>query len=137
MSRHGPVGVRNGHLRPGRAALTLFVGGLLFWLLCQVTAAPSGGDFFDSPYYWWGWLVLPAFTGLVAWRLPSPTNAWFGLVVVVPQAVAVTLLGTVFHDPASGASLWIAGLVFVALQGAVATLTALLAGGLRERLRRH
>lgn len=110
--------------------MILFAIGLLFWLLCFVTSGSSGGDFFDSPYYWSGWLVLPAVTGLIAWLRPRRAHAWFGVVVVMPQAIAVTLLGTVFHDPASGASLWIVGLVFVGIQGAVATLTALVGGRL-------
>ncbi len=82
--------------------MTLFAIGLLFWLLCYVTSGSVGGDFFDSPYYWSGWLVLPAATGLIAWLRPRRAHAWFGVVVVTPQAIAVTLLGTVFHDPDRG-----------------------------------
>jgi hypothetical protein len=90
-------------------------------LVVMGKTSTSAGDPFDSPIFWWLWLLLPGvafFSGFLRGAYSRPllwTAAFF-----VPVMVAVGLLGTVFHDTdEGGASLWLAGEVFVAVLWAV------------------
>ena len=98
-------------------ALCVIVGGV-FWLVCERSSGNGDSDFFDSSLWWFGFVILPGFALVASAAQPRYPRQW-AILLVLPQALATVLLGTVFHDPDNGASLWMAGLVFVGLQGVV------------------
>jgi len=99
------------------ATLCAIVGSV-FWLVCERSSGTGDSDFFDSSLWWFGFVILPGFALVASAAQPRYPRQW-AILLVLPQAIATVLLGTVFHDPDDGASLWMAGLVFVGLQGMV------------------
>lgn len=83
--------------------------GVAYLALLKATTTSAEGDFFDSSFFWWGWLV------------------------VAPQAEAVMVEGALLHDPDDGASFWPVGLMFVALLGFLASGAAQLGRAARNR----
>jgi hypothetical protein len=98
-----------------------------------ISTSDATGDPFDSSLYWWTWLVLPAVAAAAAFADPSTKPiAWIGA-LYVPVVLGVAYIGTIGHDPDDGASLWMAGEMFVVVQ---ATLSFGAAGvARRQRLR--
>jgi len=106
--------------------------GIAYFALLKSTTRSQEGDFFDSPWFWWGWLVLPVIAAGAAW-IEAEGAAYWGWLVVVPQAVAVVVEGALLHDPGHGASFWPVGLLFVAFLGFLASAAARLGRTARRR----
>lgn len=108
--------------RPRTAAVAgaVITLGIAYFALLKSTTGSQEGDFFDSPWFWWGWLVLPGIAAGAAW-IDAEGAAYWGWLVVVPQAVAAVVEGALLHDPSQGASLWPVGLLFVAFLGFLAS----------------
>lgn len=106
--------------------------GIVHFVLLKATTRSQEGDFFDSPWFWWGWLVLPAIAAGAAW-IDAEGAPYWGWLLVLPQAVAVVVEGALLHDPAQGASFWPVGLLFVALLGLLAFGAARLSRTARRR----
>jgi hypothetical protein len=115
--------------------VTLIGYQLALLLAMRDTTRTDDGDPFDSTLYWWSWLLLPAAALLASFLRPHGRRPllWTAA-LIVPLAVEVALLGTVWYDPDQGVSFWVVGEMFVAVQGAV-TLAAANAGA-ALRLRR-
>lgn len=56
--------------RPRAAAVAgaIMSVGIVYFVLLKATTRSQEGDFFDSPSFWWGWLVLPATAAGAAWK---------------------------------------------------------------------
>ena len=106
--------------------------GTAYLVLLKATTRSQEGDFFDSPWFWWGWLVLPAIAAGAAW-IEAEGSAYWGWLVALPQAVAVVVEGVFLHDPGRGASFWPVGLLFVVFFALVASFAARLARSARGR----
>lgn len=107
--------------------------GACYWLLVYLTSEPPEGDFFDSPLYWPGWVALPAVCALAGRLRPHRAAAAYGVAALLPQAVAVVILGAGLHNPEFGASLWPVGLFFVLVHMALAGTAAAVASGTRRQ----
>jgi hypothetical protein len=106
---------------------------VLFVLLLQATSDSADSDPFDSPIYWLTWLLVPACALSAGYALPhTPPGVWVAA-LMLPMAVGVALLGTIWHDPDDGPSLWVAGEVFVGVQAALAWGAASAGSSLRRR----
>ena len=117
--------------RTAAVAGAVVIAGIASLALMKSTS--PGGDFMDSPWFWWGWVALPVIAAAAAWVSAEGTAYW-GWLAVVPQAMAVLVEGVLFHDPDEGASFWLVGLLFVACLGLLASAAA--RGGRAARLRR-
>jgi hypothetical protein len=108
--------------------VTLIGYQIALMLAMRDTSRTDDGDPFDSTLYWWSWLLLPAAALLASFVRPYGRRPlMWTAALIVPLAIEVALFGTVWHDPDDGASFWIVGEMFVAVQGAV-TLGAASAG---------
>jgi hypothetical protein len=122
--------------RPPIAAADAIVGlslvglGTAYWFLMSATSRSAEHDAFDSGWYWWSWLVLGGVAFVAGFARPA-LAAWWGWLVLVPFAVSLALAGTVFHDHDNGASMWLAGEVFVIAQAAFTAFASRLGGRLR------
>lgn len=92
-------------------------GSTVLLLVMRATSETGDGDPFDSPMYVWSWLLLPMIAAVAARKWPTRRPAVWAIALMLPMAVGVAVIGTVLHDPDDGASLWIAGEVFVLVQG--------------------
>jgi hypothetical protein len=102
----------------------------------MVSTSQSSGDPFDSPLFQWTWLIWIVIALVAGFVFPtSPPRLW-AAALLGPFAIGVALLGTVWHDPANGASLWMAGELFLAFLGLVALGAAAAGAYLAERPRR-
>jgi hypothetical protein len=90
------------------------VAGSVFWWLCNRLS--SSEDFFDTSLWSYGFVILPTVALLASLVEPKYPRIW-AVLLVLPQAIATVLGGTLLHDAEDGASLWIAGLFFVGIQG--------------------
>lgn len=115
-----------------RVAVAVVSVGAAYLALLKSTTPSQEGDFFDGPWFWWGWLVLPAIAAGAAW-IDAKGSAYWGWLVVAPQAVATVVEGTLLHDPNQGASFWPVGLIFVGLLGCLASGAASLGAAARTR----
>ncbi len=106
--------------------------GMAYLALLKATTTSAEGDFFDSSFFWWGWLFLPSVAAGAAGAVPEGAG-WWGWLVVAPQAVAVVVAGALLHDPDDGASLWPLGLMSIALLGFLASAAAQLGRAARNR----
>jgi hypothetical protein len=88
-----------------------------FW--ASVATSQIGDDPFDSPLYWWSWLITPVLGMTLGLIFPLVRCRVWMWVIVVPTMLGVALVGTVFHDPDEGASLWVVGEVFVVVQALI------------------
>jgi hypothetical protein len=114
--------------------VTLIGCQIALMLAMRDTSRTDDGDPFDSRLYWWSWLLLPPAAMLASFVRPYGTRPllWTAA-LIVPLAIEVALLGTVWHDPDEGASLWLVGEVFVGVQGAVTLRAARVGRALRLR----
>jgi len=120
-------------VKPRLAAGGLAISQIALFALMSATSETSDGDPFDSPLYWWTWLLWPACALVAAAVFPdTPASLWTAA-LCLPLAIGVALLGTIWHDPDDGASLWIAGEVFVGIQALVTHIAALLGSKMRRR----
>lgn len=88
--------------------------------LMRATSSAVSGDPFDSQWFWNSWLIYPVLAGLAAVARPAGNRPlWWTAALIVPFVVEVAVLGTVLHDPAEGASLWLLGEIFVLVLGGV------------------
>lgn len=103
----------------------LVISQVLTLILMVRSSSTDDGDPFDSSLYWWTWLLYPALAAAATRLRPGEHRpiVWTAA-LMVPLAIEVALLGTVWHDPDDGASLWIAGEIFVAVQAVVTLLAA-------------
>jgi len=116
----------------GLVLVVCCVAGLaVVWLLAAT--AGTTGDPFDSPIFWWLWVLLPACgigAGLL-WptqaRYPVWSAAFFG-----PAVVLTALAGTTWHDPEDGASFWILGEMLIVVLWAVTYAASLLSATVRR-----
>jgi hypothetical protein len=106
--------------------------GVAYLAILKATTTSAEGDFFDSSFFWWGWVFLPSVAAGAAAAVPEGAG-WWGWLVVAPQAVAVVVEGALLHDPDDGASFWPVGLMFVALLGFLASGAAQLGRAARNR----
>lgn len=104
--------------------------------LMRVTSTTHDGDPFDSPLYWWSWLLFAATAFLASYARPAWRPWRWTAVLIVPLIVEVALLGTVWHDPDDGASFWLAGEMLVFVQGLLTLAAAGVGALLRLRPRR-
>jgi hypothetical protein len=111
-------------------AVLLLGLGTAYWFIMSATSRSAEHDGFDSGWYWWSWLVLAGAAFLAGFLRPA-LAAWWGWLALVPFALWLALAGTVFHDPVVGASLWLAGEVFVIEQDALSAFASRLGGRLR------
>jgi hypothetical protein len=103
-------------------------------LAMRDTSTTDDGDPFDSTVYRWSWLLLPAAALLASFIRPDGRRpVLWTAALIVPLAIEVALLGAVWYDPDQGASLWLVGEVFVAVQGAVILGAAKAGAALRLR----
>lgn len=108
------------------------VGVATFFILGA--SSDVGGDPFDSPFYSWSWVALPVLAGLAAIANPATRPIVWAAALHLPLMVGVAYLGTFGHDPNDGASLWMAGEVFLVVQAALAIGVAALARTQRVRM---
>jgi hypothetical protein len=114
-------------------ALVLVVGQVALFQWMRATSTTRDSDPFDSPVYWWSWLLIAGVALFASYTRPTWGRwRWSGVFVVpalliLPLALEVALLGTVWFNPDHGASFWLLGEVFVWVQGVV-TLAAAAAG---------
>ena len=94
--------------------------GIVYFVLLKSTTRSQEGDFFDSQWFWSGWLVLPAIAAGAAW-IDAEGAPYWGWLLVLPQAVAVVVENALLHDPGQGASFWPLGLLFVVFLGLLAS----------------
>ena len=87
------------------------------FLVMRATSETADADPFDSPLYAWSWLLLPIVAAVAARTWPRRSPVVWAIAITLPVFVGVAVVGTVLHDPANGASLWIAGEIFVLAQG--------------------
>jgi hypothetical protein len=88
------------------------------FLLMRATSRTADHDPFDSPLFWWIWLILPTCAFLASYGRPDGSRPLLWTAALIgPFIIAVALLGTVLHDPKEGASFWLAGEVFVLALG--------------------
>ena len=119
------AGAAHDHRMGGRGADVL-VGAVLVvavtvtGVVMCATSRTADGDPFDSTLYWWSWLLFPGAAVLASllraggWRVVGWT-----LAATAPMGAIVAYLGTIGHDPGDGASMWVAGELFVIAQMAV------------------
>src|SRR5687767_13668161 len=97
------------------------------------TSRTDDGDPFDSPLYWWSWLVMPVIAAGVAIARPSIEPPRLVIALVVPMMVATAWMGTVGHDDSDGVSFWPVAEVFLLIQALVTFAAASAAARLRRR----
>ena len=104
------------------------------WAVLSATSDPPERDPFDSPLYWTTWIVLPVVAfGTALLRPQWPRPLCWAAALVVPSALALAVQGTVLHDADHGASLWMVGEIFIAMQGCFVLGAAFLGARLRCR----
>lgn len=106
---------------------------VLFFVM-RATSSTESSDPFDSPLYGWTWFAFPAVAFALGALLPQAPSWIWAAAMLGPMAIEVALLGTLGHDPDDGASLWIAGEVFVLVQALTVRLAGAAGKNLRERL---
>ena len=111
---------------PG-SARTAYGATIVCPYVLRATSTSGEQDPFDSDWYWGSWLVLAGAAFLAGYARPALAAVW-GWLVVVPFAVILALAGTVFHDPDHGASMWMAGEVFVFAQAGFAAFASRMGG---------
>lgn len=116
------------------SALAVLQVSLLFMM--RATSRTPGDDPFDSPLFWWSWLILPACAFLASFARPDGARPllWTGS-LIVPFVIEVALLGTLWHDPDEGASFWLVGEVFVLALGGVTLIAGVAGASMRTRRR--
>ncbi|HEX7167592.1 MAG TPA: hypothetical protein VF230_11485 [Acidimicrobiales bacterium] len=93
----------------------------------MVGTSRVNADPFDSSMFWWAWLLYPALVGAATWARPAGHRPllWTAA-VVAPFATYVAFAGTAGHDPDEGASLWLVGEIFIAMQAVFTLFVAML-----------
>jgi hypothetical protein len=91
--------------------VALLAGGTLWVLALELTT--DNGDPFDSPLYWWGWLVLPVCAFIGARLGVERTLLAWGITLALPLACWTLVGGTLLSSQDEGASFWIVGELFV------------------------
>lgn len=116
LTQAPPVPVRMERRRRGRLTVAAFLAVGVGWaILLQETTTSPESDPFESPWYLWSWLLLPALGGLAALVVGPARPFLWAAAMVGPFAVLVALEGTVWWDSADGASFWLIGEIFVGL----------------------
>lgn len=102
------------------------------WAVLGATSDSPEGDPFDSVLYGATWIVLPIIAfGATLLRPQWPRPLCWAAALVLPSAVALAVQGTVLHDPEHGASLWMVGEMFIAMQGGFVLGAAILGARVR------
>lgn len=119
---------RSEHAPPSRqvwsdlafAAVLIIFQVALFLLMWAAT-----GDPFDSPVYWYSWLLLPAFAFMASYARPRGARPllWTSA-LIVPFMVEGALLNTVWRDPGPDDGLWIIGEMLLLVLGGVTFVAA-------------
>ena len=112
------------HAKVSRTDLLIAVGlaaaQVVFFAVMRATSRTDDHDPFDSVLYWWSWLALPPIVCLLSFARPgSGRSLLWTAALFLPFMIEVALLGTVWFDPDDGASLWIAGEIFIVFQAAL------------------
>lgn len=107
--------------QPGQDARDLALGLALaalasgIWVMLTVTGKHD--DPFDSPYYWWTWLLMPGVSlAAAAGRPARPRPFRWTAALVLPWMLMLAVQGMTSLD---SDGLWIVGEVFLVAQGAV------------------
>lgn len=101
------------------ALVAVFSLGASFWLLSHLTA--EFGEFMGSPFYGWGWLILPAVSFAAGWVRPHPAAFVYGVGAVLPEALAA-VVPVLMSEPEDG--LFLVVWMFTAVRMALAAIAA-------------
>lgn len=93
--------------------LALSAGTLATWGLLVGTT--QNGDPFDSPLYWWSWILLPFLGAIVAAFVPERRSLIWVAAIFVPLLAMVAFDGLAASEP-YGPSLWTVGEIFTLIE---------------------
>lgn len=104
--------------------VALLATGATWLVVLQVTTRSPERDFFDSPIFWWGWVLFPSLALIGAlFGIERHPMVWAGT-IVLPAMCWTFVGGTFLHDPDHGASLWLAGEFILLIWGTCIALGA-------------